>query len=415
MSTVARTTQVTQAAPAPRQRQTRVDTHTSEAELNWLPGTHTHWGDELTSNEKGEYFRLLFHNVNGVSRNPDHSSDRQREILQGAKSEIQASIFSFVECNVDWNMQRCRLIWQSTLQGLWPYSTYVTSSVPTVEDGESVYLPGGTCTTIVDKWATRVLEKGADALLGRFSWVTMAGKQNKKVTFVTVYRVGKDNSGTDAIRITARVTARAQQIRMMRVQGNITDPREQTIEDVIRTVGEFQAKGHSIVLSWDANEQRSHDAQTSGVNRVLNECGLVDAHSFTHPTLTAPATHCNVSVQIDFVFVSSDFLPSIRATSILALHHGYTSDPRALIVDFDPKILFGSNTSDIEKQTRRELISTNPRAMEKYIRSTRKAFQSNTIEARVHRHDKPWMTQSKPLRRTSWNTTLSTDKSRTSC
>jgi hypothetical protein len=238
MSTVARTTQVTQAALAGRQRQTRVDSNKSEAELNWIPGTHTHWGDELAPNEKGESFRLLFHNVNGVSRSPDHSSDRQREILQGAKFEIQASILSFVECNVDWNMQRCRLTWQSTLRDLWPYSTYVTSSVPAVEDGESVYLPGGTCTTVVDKWATRVLEKGADALLGRFSWVTMAGKQNKKVTFVTVYRVGKDNSGTDAIRITAR----AQQIRMMRVLGNLADPREQTIEDVIRTVGEFQAK-----------------------------------------------------------------------------------------------------------------------------------------------------------------------------
>jgi hypothetical protein len=55
--------------------------------------------------------------------------------------------------------------------------------------GESVYLPGGTCTTVVDKWATRVLENGADALLGRFSWVTMAGKQNKKVTFVSVVSV----------------------------------------------------------------------------------------------------------------------------------------------------------------------------------------------------------------------------------
>jgi hypothetical protein len=121
----------------------------------------------------------------------------------------------------------------------------------------------------------------------------------------------------------------------------------------------------------------SHVEQTSGVNKVLREFGLVDAHSFTHPTSTAPATHCNGSVQIDFVFVSPDLLPSIKATSILALHQGYTSDHRALIVDFDPKISFGSNMSEIEKQTRRKLISTNPRAMEKYVMNTRKTFQSN--------------------------------------
>jgi hypothetical protein len=172
---------------------------------------------------------------------------------------------------------------------------------------------------------------------------------------------------------------------MMRALGKTDDPRDRTIEDVKRSVSDFQDQGHSVVLSWDANETTTQDGRDSGVNQVLFECGLVDVHFAKHPSLEPPATHCNGSTQIEYVFISPELLPSITATSILEFHTGYTSDHRALIVDFDPKRLFGSATANIEKHTRRKLTSTNPCTMERYINHIRKAFQSNQIAARVQR------------------------------
>jgi hypothetical protein len=196
-------------------------------------------------------------------------------------------MFGFVECNVDWQALTCRSDWQSTLRDLWPYSSFVTSSVPTVTNNQSQYLPGGTCTTVVDKWATRVLEKGSDQIFGLYTWVTMAGKNHARITLITVYRVGNKVSDKELV----RSTARAQQMRMMRAQGQTSDPRDQTIVDIIYLINEFKAQGHSIVLSWDANEAKAQTPAESGVNQELLECDLVDAHECMHPVSSPPATH----------------------------------------------------------------------------------------------------------------------------
>jgi hypothetical protein len=152
---------------------------------------------------------------------------------------------------------------------------------------------------------------------------------------------------------------------------------------MITLIHEFQEKGNSVVLLWDANEAASQESNESGVQRVLEECSLVDAHSLMHPTLTPPATHCNGSQQIDYIFISPELIPSVRSSCILKFHSGYTSDHRALVVDFHPEILFGKATTNIGKTPRRKLVSNNPRTMEKYIHHIRKAFQSNKIVERV--------------------------------
>jgi TusA-related sulfurtransferase len=73
----------------------------------------------------------------------------------------------------------------------------------------------------------------------------------------------------------------------------------------------------------------------------------------------------------------------LQASSILKLHTGYTSDHRALLVDFDPVILFGKATANIPRSPRLKLVSTNPRTMAKYIQHIKKSFQSNQVVERV--------------------------------
>ena len=66
-----------------------------------------------------------------------------------------------------------------------------------------------------------------------------------------------------------------------------------------------------------------------------------------------------------------------------ALHDGYLSDHRSLIVDFDAKMLFSSATSDIVEPKSRNLTSTNPKAVKVYVKHLLDFLGAQCIESRV--------------------------------
>jgi ribonuclease HI len=356
--------------------QTRIDTNFTEPDtIDRLH--HPIWGDKVKNipPSDSKTFRLLSHNVNGITR--QGPNDRTREILHGVHATFQASAISFTETNVDWSHLSCSTAWTQTTRSLWPHTRSATSNAPNILR-TNTYQPGGTCTAILGKWATRVTDSGSDRLLGRFSWITLEGKQDSRLTIITGYRVGNGSHTTDIL----RNTARAQQSRILRAQGSTANPRHRFIDDIITLIQDFQDRSHHIILSWDANEPLISD-QTTEVERVLIECGLVDIHTECHQDPDQPATHSAGSNKIDFVFCSPDILDSVTAATIAPFNLGYHSDHRALIVDFDAQRLFGGTTSQIDPTARRKLVSTNPRVTKKYIEHSRQAYESNRIAARA--------------------------------
>ena len=126
----------------------------------------------------------------------------------------------------------------------------------------------------------------------------------------------------------------------------------------------------------DANEARG---QKSGVDAIMHECCLIDAHAKTSDTSPAPATHQRGSEKIDFILVSPRIAKAITSASILALQDGYYSDHRALMDDFDARELFGSDTSEVTSQATRRLTSTSPRAVSTYIAHMKKHMSLHRI------------------------------------
>lgn len=86
-------------------------------------------------------------------------------------------------------------------------------------------------------------------------------------------------------------------------------------------------------------------------------------------------------VQRKLTSVSShqSLLDAVVACSILSLHDGYLSDHRPLVVDSDPKCLFGDQTSDVQRFPNRRLTSTDPRAVHKYVQNMKLHFQQYFI------------------------------------
>jgi hypothetical protein len=120
--------------------------------------------------------------------------------------------------------------------------------------------------------------------------------------------------------------------------------RVQVVTDIVALIFGFQDKGHDIVLMMDANEAHGPG---SGVDKIMRNCNLVDAHSLSSDTTPYPATYQRGSTKIAFVLVSSRVVSAVSGVSILALHDGYLSDHLALVVDLDANTLFGESTSSI--------------------------------------------------------------------
>jgi hypothetical protein len=117
--------------------------------------------------------------------------------------------------------------------------------------------------------------------------------------------------------------------------------REEFVKDISALITKLQDQGHNIQLSMDANEA---SGPGSGVDRIMSNCNLVDAHSLcTSDFSPMPATYQRGSKKIDFVLLSPRLADAVVGVSILALHDGYLSDHRALVVDFDSALLFGGH------------------------------------------------------------------------
>lgn len=66
-----------------------------------------------------------------------------------------------------------------------------------LEKFKSTYKPGRTTTIVTNNRISRVIDRGEDPFhLGRWSYVTLTGKQNKIITLIMAFRVCKSNVGS---------------------------------------------------------------------------------------------------------------------------------------------------------------------------------------------------------------------------
>ena len=304
------------------------------------------WGDPVasgTETKKNEIFRVISHNVDGLS-----SSDQKADVLHFMKAiaDKAVAVFGIQEPNRNFEQNEVRESFHRIVNKA---STHHHGSVSSAKmNWPQEYQPGGTAVSIRNKWATRYLDKGSDEL-GRWSWVTIEGQGKTRITFISAYRVC---DGASEAPLTSR-TVRAQQEWMYADRGQATvNLRQQFVIDLIALLTKWQTQGHDMVVMMDANEPAGPG---SASDRLIYACGLTDAHKRENELVDPPPTHQRGRKKIDFVLVSQRLVNAIKARSILPIHDGYLSDHRALLVDFDSGVLFSGPTSEVVAPHARQL------------------------------------------------------------
>ena len=318
------------------------------------------WGDCHLPGEAvaaAGLFRVYSQNVNGLS-----TSNSNLEVHEFAAAMSKKSVAPAAMQETNRNFERPTVA-QAFHDCFRNVSTHHQGAVASARlQFQSDYQPGGTAVAVLNKWATRFLSKGSDSY-GRWSWITLVGCGTLKITFISAYRVCNGASYSNPESSTVR-----SQLEWMNASHGLghVQVRHQFDSALGDLVLDFQNNGHDIVLMMDANEK---DGSDSFCDRLCTRCCLTDAHSLSADPSPPPATFAMGSAQIDFVLISGRLISAVCAASILALCDGVTSDHRALVVDFDEKVLFLDRTSEVIAPSSRRLTSTQPKAVHKYIKN----------------------------------------------
>jgi hypothetical protein len=107
-------------------------------------------------------------------------------------------------------------------------------------------------TAVCDNWISRVSVKGEDPFgLGRWSYVTMRGKQSVKITIVTAYNATPSTGESTYYKQQLRILSRLHQEQNITVPPN---PRRQFILDLQSWLEYLHSENHQQIASMDANQ-----------------------------------------------------------------------------------------------------------------------------------------------------------------
>jgi hypothetical protein len=129
-------------------------------------------------------------------------------------------------------------------------------------ESSSDYINSGMLTSTVDQWSSQVFKKDADPSgMGWWSYQTLVGKKNSKLTIITGYHSIQNNSGDNSIWTQEKIYMRDRQAK------SSPHPRKQFIKDLIAFINAKRMMNHEIIVNLDANEVLGEESQ--GIARLM--------------------------------------------------------------------------------------------------------------------------------------------------
>jgi hypothetical protein len=250
-----------------------------------------------------------------------------------------------------------------------------------------------------EKMVHRVVRTGRDNTdCGRWPYITFNGKENKHITVINTYRVcsQRDPGDTTASRQQQCVQYSDEELRPY-----VLDPHKQTRIDLQYFVQELLQGGDEVILFLDANQDeyhpyrpRDHDAcfKTKGgfqvddsidgsIRSFMSKCGLTNALTDVHSE-QVPNTHVRGSKKIDFAIVTDGIKPCNKAASLLD-ESIRKSDHRAMFLDLNLLLLFGTSLERLERPQFRNLKLDDPWVSDSYRKLLHKQCECHNIYDRV--------------------------------
>eukprot|EP00957_Ditylum_brightwellii_P057421 4353936-Ditylum_brightwellii.AAC.1 len=223
----------------------------------------------------------------------------------------------------------------------------------TLERTSKDYQPGGTATLVSGKWTGYVYASGKD-ILGRWSYITLKGKKNRKVTIILAYHVC-DNNLNEA----GPKTCWKQQWRQLHKCGYAApDPWTLFFQNFNKFIEGQVERDKELIITIGANEV---DIANSDIRTFHNRHEPTKVFAHKHPYVTPPHTYQCSNNKIDYLCVTLALIPTINAVGFLPFNVPFLIDHGSIFADFDEELLLlGHIINPIDRSTR-NLVANNPK------------------------------------------------------
>ena len=313
------------------------------------------WGDEPEAKQEDE-MRITSTNIHGFSY-----IDEAAEYILGAQ-QFGSDIACFQEINMDTHnvevIQGIRRAIHSVedIKG----STFQATSIQK-SNHKSIKKMGGTMIHVERKWAGSSMKKESDTY-GRWSKVTIEGKESNKIAIYSVYRVNGNSlekAGGDTVWM--------QEYQALLENGvESPNPRQQILDDLEADIHATREDGETeIIVCIDANESTRKEG-VSKLKLFRENTGLEDIHGYLHSDLEETPTYAEGSKQIDYILASPRVLQATNRGGILPINYMAQSDHRTLYIDIDIKEILGGKHKAPTGPPTRILKLRNVKALERF-------------------------------------------------
>ena len=157
-------------------------------------------------------------------------------------------------------------------------------------ESKSVYEPGGVMMIAQERAAVHIIAKGGDSEeMGRWAWITLKGKRDKKTTIITTYRAR--NHQQTALR----------QLGTIRKNNFTKQPEEAWEEDLTKLINEKKTEG-SVIVMGDFNDNLN--MSEGKINKMFSELAMKETLNVRYGE--GPATYFLGSTKIDGIYATLD-------------------------------------------------------------------------------------------------------------
>ena len=288
------------------------------------------------------------------------------------------NILCLSESQCAWENFHVRNNVQEELRKVDKYAGMIGSS-SCVACGDS-YKPGGTVTLYDGNWSGR-LTKGVDPhKLGRWSYVTLFGRNDTFLTIITGYRCCRKQT----IATAGMITTYMQQERILRQRRISSTPQKSFIDDMAKFIETKVKEGHEILLALDANEQ--WEDPDSEIREMALGLGLFDIAKERHSDGVPPTyVRKNSTRRIDFLLGSENVLKATMAYGMFMSEEVIMGDHRAQYIDININELLQLNIHDIGSPSSRRLRSTDIKSVKIYTDILKNHFMNHKIYQRMEK------------------------------
>ena len=147
---------------------------------------HGAWSHDINTIANQD-IRFVFQNINGLT-----SLTGVHEALKAQMVAMMGTVTALAETNVNWKNFKVRDSWEALLQQSYASLHFSHSSC---DEGNQYQLQrGGTSVICNYRLGAKLLDKGSDTKLGRWSWMQFLGKLDSKVLITTAYQVSQTSA-----------------------------------------------------------------------------------------------------------------------------------------------------------------------------------------------------------------------------